>query len=103
MELVSEKHIVQTEDVRGNKPRIADTRITVSDVVTWHFRLGLSLEEIAVKYDLSLASVYAAISFYYDHKVEIDAEIDASRIYYREQQQQTPSLVQEKLNNSQNE
>ena len=95
MELVSEKHIVQTKDIRGNKPRLADTRITVSDVVTWHFRLGISLEEIAAKYDLSLAAVYAAVSYYYDHKSEIDQEIEANRAYYDQQKQRSPSLVEQ--------
>jgi uncharacterized protein (DUF433 family) len=98
MELVTERHIVQSKDVRGNKPRLADTRITVSDVVMWHFRLGYSLEEVAVKFDLSLASVYAAISYYYDHKSDIDTEIEASRAYYDKQKQLNLSLVKQKLN-----
>ncbi|MCI0397947.1 MAG: DUF433 domain-containing protein [Chloroflexi bacterium] len=97
MALVLEKHIEITEGVRGGKPRLAGTRITVSDVVIWHLRLGQSLEEIAVSYDLSLSSVYAAIAYYYDHKEEIDAEIEAGRAYYETMKRQSPSLLKEKL------
>jgi uncharacterized protein (DUF433 family) len=97
MELVLEKHIVSTAGVRGGKPRITDTRITVSDVVIWHFQMGLSLEEIAVKYDLPLSAVYAAISFYFDNKDYIDAKIAAGRIFYETNKRANPSLLAKAL------
>lgn len=97
MTLVLEKHISQSANVRGGKARLSDTRITVSDVVSWHFHRGLSLDEIAAKYDLPLGAVYAAIAYYYDHQVEIDREIDASLAAYYQQKQETPSLLREKL------
>ena len=103
MELVLEKHIEKTEGVRGGKARIVETRIAVSDVVLWHFRLGESLAEIAATYDLSLAAVYAAISYYFDHKAEIDAEIEDGRLYYEQMKQAAPSLVKEKLAASKHE
>jgi hypothetical protein len=38
---------------------------------------GLSAEEIqAGDPDLSLAQIHAALSYYYDHQAEIDAEIE---------------------------
>lgn len=52
MEVVLDCHIEITPDVRGGRPRIAGTRITVADIVIMHLRLGQSLEEIAGKYDL---------------------------------------------------
>ncbi len=97
MELVLEKHIERTPEIRSGKPRIAGRRITVSDIVVWHFRMGLSLEEIAVKYDLPLSAVYAAVSYYFDHKDEIDAEIDAGRLFYEEQKRHSPSLLKAAL------
>ncbi len=97
MELVLEKHIERTPEVRSGKPRIAGRRITVSDIVVWHFRMGLSLEEIAVKYDLPLSAVYAAVSYYFDHKDEIDAEIDAGQLFYEERKRRSSSLLKETL------
>lgn len=97
MELVTEKHIIRDAKVRHGKPHISGTRIAVSDIVTWHFRLGLSVEEIAAKYDLSLASVYAALSYYFDYRTEIDAEIASGQSYYEAIAASSPSLLREKL------
>lgn len=97
MALVLEKHIQVTEGLRGNKPHLVGTRITVSDVVILHLRLGQSLEEIAARYDLSLAAVYAAIAYYYDNKTEIDDEIETSRSFYEKKKKAALSLVEQKL------
>jgi hypothetical protein len=40
--------------------------------VVWHERLGLSADEIATEYGLSLADVYAALTHSYNHRGEID-------------------------------
>lgn len=80
MEITLNKHIEITPGVRSGKPRLAGTRITVADVAMMYLQMGQSLEEIAGKYQLSLAAVYAAIAFYYDNREEIDrrtAEADA--------------------------
>lgn len=97
MELTQEKHIVKTDGIRGGKARLGNTRITVSDIVAWHFRLGQSLEEIAVKYDLSLAALYAALSYYFDYKTELDRELDSARAEYDTVRQTAPSRLKEKL------
>ena len=47
--------------------------------------------------DLPLAAVYAAIAYYYDHKDEIDAEIENGRATYEQLKATSPSLVQQKL------
>jgi uncharacterized protein (DUF433 family) len=97
MELVLEKHIESNEGVRGGKPCLKGTRISVSDVVIWHLRMGQSLEEIAAHRDLSLAGLYAAIAYYYDHKAEIDDKIEEERIFYETMRKTAPSLLREKL------
>ena len=74
-------YIESTTDTRGGKPRISDTRITVADIVLMHRRLGRALEEIAGTYDLPLAAVYAAMSYYYDHKDEIDQSLDGKKVW----------------------
>jgi len=101
MAVVVDRYIEQNKNIRSGKPHIVDTRITVSDIVTWHLRLGQSLEEVAVQYSLSLAAVYSAMSYYYDHKGEIDSDIDAGYNFYMTNKKAAPSLVQQKLRNLQ--
>jgi uncharacterized protein (DUF433 family) len=67
-------HIVSTRGVRGGKPRIRGHRITVHDIAI-RTREGKPPEDIAQMYQLTLGEVHAALSYYYDHRVEIDREI----------------------------
>jgi uncharacterized protein (DUF433 family) len=97
MVMVLEKHIEIDEGVRFGKPCLTGTRISVSDVVIWHLRQGQSLEEIAAYRDLSLAGLYAAISYYYDNRAEIDKEIEDTRVFYETMKRTAPSLLREKL------
>ena len=62
MSLITQ-HIEISPDIAGGKPRIAGHRITVQNVVIWHERMGLSADEIASTYGLSLADVYACLLY----------------------------------------
>lgn len=67
--------IVQTPEVRGGRPRIAGTGVTVQRVVGW-YKLGLSPEEIANRTGhLSLAQVYAALAYYHANREEVEYDI----------------------------
>jgi len=57
----------------------------------------LSLEEIAGTYDLSIASVYAAMAYYYDHRHVIDEHISADRKLANTLESQHPSLLKTKI------
>ena len=58
--------------------RVSGTRSKVSQIVC-DVRNGLSPEEIHVAYPhLSLGQIHVALSYYYDHRPEIDAQIEAS-------------------------
>lgn len=64
--------IVRTPGVCGGTPRIANTRITVRNIINW-LRSGWSPEYILSQYEhLSLAQVYAAMSYYYANRAEMD-------------------------------
>ena len=67
-------HIVSTPGTRGGKPRIRGHRIAVHDVAI-RTQEGKRPEDIAQMYQLTLGEVYAALSYYYDHRDEIDREI----------------------------
>ena len=65
--------------IRGGRPIIAETTIEVAVIAIDHIIHRQSADEIAADYDLSLAQVYAALAYYYEHKAEIDATIQDRR------------------------
>lgn len=72
--------IVRTPDIRGGRPRIAGTGVTVRRIVGW-YKLGLRPEEIADRIGhLSLAQVYAALAYYHANCEEIEADIAAETL-----------------------
>lgn len=93
----SSPHLEIAEKVRAGRPRLRGTRITVDDIVILHLRLGYSLELIVGKYNLSPASVHAAMAYYYDHNVEIDKQIADDDAYIEAFKRNHPSLLREKL------
>ena len=69
--------IVRTPDLRGGRPRIAGTGVTVQRIVGW-YKLGLSPEEIAEEFGhLTLAQVHAALTYYHANREEIESAIAA--------------------------
>ena len=67
--------IIRTPDIRGGRPRIAGTGITVRRIVGW-YKLGLSPEEITDRIGhLTLAQVHAALAYYHVNQEEIEADI----------------------------
>ncbi|MBI4317172.1 MAG: DUF433 domain-containing protein [Chloroflexi bacterium] len=90
-------HITITPGVAGGKPRIAGHRITVQDIVIWHVRIGLSADEIASEYGLSLSDIYAALAYYYDHRESIDEAIREDADLVAELRKRIPSKLRRKL------
>jgi uncharacterized protein (DUF433 family) len=90
-------HLESSADVRSGKPRIAGTRITVSDIVIMHLRLGLSIEEIAGKYLLPLSAVYDALAYYHDHRAEVEQTIEEDVAFVEAFKRNNPTPLQEKL------
>ncbi len=91
--------IVTTAGVCGGKPRIAGHRITVQNVAVWHERMGMSPDEIATTHPgVTLADVYAALSYYHSHRSEVDARIKADEEFVADLKSASgPSLLQQKL------
>lgn len=97
MSIALDRHIETTPGTRGGRPRIAGSRITVGEIAVLHARLGQSPEEIAGRYDLPLAAVYAAIAYYHDHRPAIDADLAEDEALARAFKQRNPSLLQARL------
>ena len=91
------RHIEINPTISGGKPRIAGHRITVQNVVIWHEHMGKSADEIAAEYNLSLAEVYAALAYYFDHRPEIEQKMRDDQAFVASLQQQSSSVLQEKL------
>src|SRR5687767_11633851 len=73
---------------QGYRPRIDGTRITVQQVVEYRKIYAWDEAQIAEAFRLTLAQVYAALTYYYDHQ----SDIDAALAHDREQDQDLPSL-----------
>src|SRR5947209_5692899 len=67
-------HIVSTPGVRGGKPSVLGHRVAVHDIAV-RTQDGMTAQEVAKQYRLTLGDVHAALSYYYDHRDQIDREI----------------------------
>jgi uncharacterized protein (DUF433 family) len=74
--------IVKSPDTLGGRPRIAETRISVQRVAAW-YKMGLNAEEIAERMGtVTLAQVYAALTYYHANQKEIEAFLAAEKADY---------------------
>ena len=75
-------YIVSTPDICGGKPHVDGTRHTVEFLAK--FQDGSrSVADLCARYDLTPAKIYAAWSYYEDHRDEIDqgaGEEDSGRL-----------------------
>ena len=89
--------IAVTPDICGGKPHIAVRRITVQNIAIWHERMGLSADQIATDYGLSLSEVHAALAYYFAYRDEIERSIRDGQSLADAIRQANPSLVIQKL------
>jgi uncharacterized protein (DUF433 family) len=59
--------VTHDDDVLGGEPRSAGTRIGVRHVAARVIDSGRSPAHVADQFDVSLAAVYEALSYYYAH------------------------------------
>ncbi|HLP90446.1 MAG TPA: DUF433 domain-containing protein [Nostocaceae cyanobacterium] len=76
------KHILTDEN---NVPFIEGTSMKVVELVTSIHAYGWSPEELHFQYPhLSMSQIYSALAYYWEHKAEIDADMQL-RFEYAEQ------------------
>ena len=86
--------ITKTPGVYGGKARIDGHRVRVQDIVTDYEWNGLSPDEICQQYpSITLAHVHAALSYYYEHRDEIQADLASERLAVEKFQQSHPEAV----------
>ena len=73
-------YVVRNDSILGGEPIIKETRTPVRAIVEiW--RLGVPPEEIPNRLPhLTLAQVFDALSYYSDHKDEINLHIERNRV-----------------------
>lgn len=94
---VLDHHIEITPGVAGGKPRIAGHRITVQNIVIWHEHMGKSADEISTEHNLTLADVYPALAYYFDHRDEMNRSIKGGEAFVEDLRKNTPSVLEQKL------
>jgi uncharacterized protein (DUF433 family) len=74
MNTLAIEHIVSDPGKYGGKPYIAGKGIKVQFIATLH-NAGWTVDDLTEEYELTPGQVHAALSYYYDHKQEIDQAI----------------------------
>ena len=92
----NKSYIVRTSGVMGGRPRIDGHRIRVQDIADWS-KSGMSPDEIADEFDLTLGEVHAALSYYFDHIEEIRRDVEKDRKFVAEMKKLHPPKLQAKL------
>lgn len=94
---LSIEYLAIDPEIRFGKPHIIGTRITVEDIAVMHLEMKQSLEEIKREYNLSLASIYAAMAYYYDHQAEIAQRRREGKEFAENLKRHHPSKLEDKL------
>jgi uncharacterized protein (DUF433 family) len=71
------EHIVSDPERHNGKPYIAGRGQTVQYIAQL-YNLGWAVDDLIEQFELTPGQVYAALSFYFDHKNEIDQQIERS-------------------------
>lgn len=81
MTITKTEHIYVELDER-NVPIIAGTTMKVIELVTGQIAYGWSPEELHFQHPyLTMSQIYSALSYYWDHKEELDADIERREQY----------------------
>jgi uncharacterized protein (DUF433 family) len=90
------EHIMLDEN---QVPTIAGTTMKVVELVLDHLAYGWSPEELHFQHpDLSMGQIYSALAYYWDHKAELDQDLER-RLQLIDQLRQTtkPTPLAERL------
>lgn len=98
MATVMQQHIVKIPGTCGGRACIAGHRVRVMDIVNWHEKRAYSPEEIVEMFPgITLADVFAALAYYFDHRAEIEADFKQEQAAADSVRHLFPSKLQEKL------
>ncbi|MGH9551329.1 MAG: DUF433 domain-containing protein [Terriglobales bacterium] len=91
---MEQTHITKTTGICGGKACIKGTRVRVMDIVVWHEMRNYSAEEIIGMFPgITLADVYAALTYYCDNRQEIEADFAKDEALAKELSKEYPSKL----------
>ena len=82
--------IVSTDGVMGGQPRIEGRRISVLQIVEWVHEEGMDPETVATEFDLGMAEIYRALTYYYENIDSMDVWRDCREHRLRESRDDQP-------------
>lgn len=65
------------------RPRVAETDVTVQEIVVQHALMGRSREAVTAELGITCAQLYAALTYYYENIEQIDETLRADNAYLR--------------------
>jgi len=83
--------IVSTDGVMGGQPRIDGRRISVLQIVEWVHEEGMDPETVATEFDLDMADIYRALTYYYENIDSMDTWRDRRERRIRESREDQPN------------
>mgnify|MGYP001612561287 CR=1 FL=1 len=81
---IQARKIVRKEGTCGGVPILEGTRVRVSDVVVHYDFKGKSPEKVAEEFSLSVADVFSALTYYFEHPGEIREEIRVREDFFKQ-------------------
>ena len=66
--------ITRSLGIHAGRPILSGTGVTVRRIAIYH-KMGLGPQEIADRIGLSLAQIYAALSYYHLNQAEVEADL----------------------------
>lgn len=86
--------VVKDKEISGGSPIIEGTRTRVIDIAIEYEILGRSPDEIISSHPhLNLSQVHDALSFYYEHRDELDRKAERDQEFISRLREKVPSKI----------
>jgi uncharacterized protein (DUF433 family) len=80
IEKINHYYVTQSLKIQGGEPIIKGTRFSVRSIVFYIIKEGMLPEELVREFpQLSLPAIYDALSYYYEHKKEIETLLEKQK------------------------
>ena len=95
---IKHPYVTIVTEVKGGSPVIVGTRTKVMDIAVRYEFGGMTPDQIIEQFShLTLAQVHDSLSYYYEHKCELDAAYKKDQIIVNELRKHYPSRLRAKL------
>jgi len=95
---VRHPYIAIEPELKGETPVIAGTRTKVMDIVIRYEHGGMTPDQIVEQFPhLTLAQIHDALSYYYEHKSELDEQYKKERVFVNELRKLYPPKLKPRL------